>query len=277
MSLSDWFKLARAEHGVLVLIGVAASAWHSGSNNPAFWVWAGLGPMLVTWSAFILNDYFDIPTDKAMRRKDRPLVSGKIAPSDALAVGVTLLVLGILQSSLVSPSAFALCTLFGVLSVAYSVVLKKLPLVGNLFIGLSMGIPILYGNWAVTPVLGVSSVIFAVAAFFIGLGRELLITLRDVKGDRKVGARTLPMMLGPQKTTYVASLFLLTGLGVAATPAVVTSNAAYIVFLQLASFLIWLTIQQTLAHPALPTLRRARQWTLLALACGLFAYVSLAF
>jgi protoheme IX farnesyltransferase len=95
--IADFSALAKPRIAVMVLIAVAVSAY-VGSLGYMPWVpllHAMLGTALVSTSASIMNQWLEIRTDALMNRTaDRPLVSGRITPAQAVVLGMAMLVIG---------------------------------------------------------------------------------------------------------------------------------------------------------------------------------------
>ncbi|MFH0970945.1 MAG: geranylgeranylglycerol-phosphate geranylgeranyltransferase, partial [Candidatus Micrarchaeota archaeon] len=213
--LQDWLKLARFEHAILVAIAIfiseAITLKYLGMQFSFTYATAfpAIGPVLIAAAAFMLNDYFGYETDKANKRFDRPLVAKKIVRHDALVAATFLFALGLALSFFTNIYCFAVALIYSFLSAIYDNYLKKKPLLGNLYIASTMGISFIYGNFAVSTELQEIILLFTAISILAGVGRELIITLRDVKGDRKIGAKTLPMLLGASMTLQLASVFFL--------------------------------------------------------------------
>jgi 4-hydroxybenzoate polyprenyltransferase len=93
-----------------------------------------------------LNDFFDLPSDAALGRSDRPLVSGKINPNQALAASILLLVTGVALCLYLTAFLIVVTTCLVLLGIAYNVFLKRMPVIGNIVVGASYAIPLVYGN-----------------------------------------------------------------------------------------------------------------------------------
>ncbi len=273
--LKNWWKLTRAEHGLIVLLAVIVSQFVVTKRLDASMIWPGLGPMLITWGAFAWNDYFGYKSDKALKRMDRPLVAGTIKPRVALWVGSALMLLGVALTYPVGVSAFAIAAIYTVLSMAYDLFLKTRPLLGNVFIASSMSISFLYGNYAVSDALHPYVLLFAGVAFFAGLGRELIITLRDVEGDKKAGARTLPMLLGPRMTVTVASTLIYGAAALSLVPLMKPVSAIYIGLAIFTDALFLVSTYYVLLSQKPENLNMARKLTLAGMLMGVLAFAAL--
>jgi geranylgeranylglycerol-phosphate geranylgeranyltransferase len=283
MAFSDWLKLSRIEHAFMAAFAVvAAEAVAAKSAGIAFDVFSFpalfpvLAPFFITAASFIINDWFGVRTDRANRRFDRPLVSGKISRASALKAATFLYALGLLLAFFAGASAFAIAAAYAALSLAYDPLLKRLPLAGNLFIASSMAISFLYGNLAVVPQVQEYVLLFCAVSFFAGIGRELIITLRDVKGDRKIGAATLPMLIGARATVALSTSFFAWAIALSWVPLFREINYAYLLFMLLNNALV-LYVMLALARLQTPAaLKKARDLTLAALVLGILAFAALA-
>jgi geranylgeranylglycerol-phosphate geranylgeranyltransferase len=224
---SAYRRLFRIEHALMLAVAVflaellasnetiAASPAISWSVQPAFTfiplplsaLLASLAvPVFIEMGSFALNDYFDVRTDKANKRDDRPIASGEISPRAALFAAVLCYAIGIAAAIPLPPSALAITAVFAILSIAYNFRLKELPLIGNAYIAASMAIPFIFGNLVVSSPLIPSILAIAAVAFVAGLGREIIKSAEDVKGDVKHrNARTLPAVIGVKNSAFAAA------------------------------------------------------------------------
>ena len=283
-SLKNWLALIRYEHSIMVAIAIliseALASKFAGvpfsvfSNSALF---PALGPALITAAAFALNDYFGYETDKTNKRTERPIVSGKISKNSALRFSFILYALGLLLSLFVNFACFSVAIVYSILSVAYDPVLKKKPFLGNMFIASSMSVSFLYGNFVVSSKLFDTTLFFILIAFVAGIGRELLITLRDVKGDKKIGAVTVPMLIGSEKTAKLSAVFF--GIAILASwlPFLQNFHLFYFILIALNNILLLYSIFLVLRSQSLEVLKKCRNLTLRALMLGLVAFAALAF
>ncbi len=283
--LSAWHSLFRTEHAVITFIGVLVGELLTVGNFSTSFFFPAVGPALITLAAFALNDYFGYETDKANKRKDRPLVGGQIQKSYALYAAVLLFVVGLAAMFFVNQTVFLISFVYVLLSLLYDQFLKKLPLLGNIFIAITMAGPFIYGNLAVSSQLSSVVLLISSIAFLAGIGRELLITLRDVKGDKKIGATTLPMLIGSKSTVYLSAIFILVAVALSFVPILNFYNIVavlphspillYSIFLVPCDALLFLTVSKALKNQDNLTLKKCRNYTLLALLFGVVAFLLL--
>lgn len=281
---SDWLRLARIEHAFMVaaaiVISEALAAKYAGvifDPFSAISLYPVLGPFFITAGAFILNDYFGFKTDKANRRLERPIVAGRIARKDALRASVFLYSLGLLLSLFVNIYCFSVALIFALLSATYDNYLKKKPVLGNAYIAGSMAASFIYGNFAVSNQLQGIILLFCAISFLAGMGRELIITLRDVKGDKLEGARTLPMLLGKDKTLQIATVFFLSAIALSWVPLNGNYFSPYALFIFANNLLLAYCIFTLSKQASDANFRKVRNATLLAMGLGLAAFATLAF
>jgi len=219
-AISSYIRLFRIEHALLlaaaVLIGELLSgaqpALPSGLPAPLLPVLPILlcslaVPVFIEMGSFALNDYFDVKTDKANRRSDRPIASGEISPRAALAAAAACYIIGIAAALPLPQAALCITLLFAFLSIAYNFRLKVLPLVGNLYIAASMAIPFLFGSLVVAPEIYARIWAIALVAFVAGLGREIIKSAEDMEGDvLHRNARTLPVVIGKKNSLLLSAL-----------------------------------------------------------------------
>ncbi|MEM4254798.1 MAG: UbiA family prenyltransferase [Candidatus Norongarragalinales archaeon] len=277
MRLKDWIALTRAEHALIVAIAVIASEFVVAKRFALEMVFPAVGPALITLGAFAWNDYFGIKTDKAMKRFDRPLVKGAIKPKTAFYAALALFVLGVAAAYFVNQTAFLIAAVFTAASMLYDPVFKKLPLAGNAFIASSMSISFLYGNYAVSSQLNYFVMLFIAVSLAAGLGRELVLTLRDVKGDRKIGAKTLPMVIGAKATVAAAIALFHVAVVMSLMPLTQTQNPAYMVLIAATDVLILVSAWSLALNQTPASLKKIRNYTLYALLTGVIAFATLGF
>jgi geranylgeranylglycerol-phosphate geranylgeranyltransferase len=282
MNWKAWLKLARIEHAFMVLVAIiiseALTAKYAGSQFQISLssLFPAIGPFFIAAAAFILNDYFGYETDKANKRLDRPLVAKLIKKHDALKAAYFLFALGLVFSFFVNFYCFSVALIFAFLSAIYDNYLKKRPLLGNAFIASSMSISFIYGNLTITPVLQEIILLFVAISFLAGMGRELIITLRDVLGDRKIGATTLPMLLGKKNTLQLASIFFLAAIILSWIPIRGNYFSPYSFLILINNLLLIYCIFLLFRNANEGNFKTARDCSLFAMLIGLIAFGSLA-
>ncbi|MFA6328985.1 MAG: UbiA family prenyltransferase [Candidatus Micrarchaeia archaeon] len=203
-----YVRLFRIEHALLLAVAVALGELLSGPLPALPLLVCSLAvPVFIEMGSFALNDYFDVKTDKANKRTDRPIASGEISPRAALAASAACYLVGIAASLPLPFAAICITLLFAFLSIAYNFRLKELLLVGNIYIAASMAIPFLFGNLVVAPALLPQILAITLVAIVAGLGREIIKSAEDMEGDvLHRNARTLPVVIGKKNALMLAAL-----------------------------------------------------------------------
>ncbi len=222
MFLRELWKLTRFEHALMLAFGVLIAETVVLGRLPdasAAIILSLLVPIFSEMGSFALNDYFDIETDRLNGKKDRPLVKGTISPGFALWFSVASIAISVAISIAINFFAFAIALVFNLAAVAYNWRLKDLPLVGNMYIALTMAIPFLFGNFVVSESLSSSAIVLAALGFVAGLAREIIKSVQDVEGDKEArGSRTLPVIIGKDASSLVAVALYLLFLPLTAAP-----------------------------------------------------------
>lgn len=273
MNVIDLAKLTRIEHGIMYAVAVIIGVLLTGSL-PSFQVLvlACLVALLSEMGAFSLNDYFDVEVDRANKRTDRPLVSGNISPSFALFFGIFCIIASLVAAFFIDAKIFFLTLFLVVLAILYNLKLKLLPIVGNVYIAFTMGIPFVFGNLVVEEHIMPVNVLLFFLGFIAGLAREIIKSIEDMEGDKaQRKAATLPIIIGEKKSLFIAILLYVLFLPLSYLPFLYL-NANVISYL-LFSIAVVLVIANII-YSFKREYRKARVFSLIAFVFGLFAYLS---
>ncbi len=262
-----------------------------------------LSILLIAAGGNIINDYFDLRADR-INKPHRIIVGKHVKRRVAMVTHVVFNITGILIGGylawevgnwkLVMIHLFAAASLW-----FYSVIFKRELLIGNIVIALLAAlIPLTVGLFEIPlvmteygeevrafflqtapdtdpnmffKILYYFILGFAGFAFLLTLIREIQKDLADIKGDRAVGCRTLPIVIGERRTKLIAMILL----GVSM---VMVMMAAYYLFsdwmtMSYAAVLIvlplFLSLWSTLKARDRTMYVRAFSWIKLAMATGL--------
>jgi geranylgeranylglycerol-phosphate geranylgeranyltransferase len=168
-----------------------------------------LVPVFSEMGSFALNDYFDIETDR-LNKKKGPLVTGAIKPQTAMSFAIASLVVSTILAYMINNLAFMIVFAFNLFAILYNWKLKDLPLLGNVFIGLTMAVPFIFGNYVVSTELSMLAIVLAALGFVAGVAREIIKSVQDMEGDIKArGSKTIPVVIGKRPATYLAVVLYL--------------------------------------------------------------------
>lgn len=163
---------------------------------------ASVAAALVTAAGNIVNDIFDIDTDK-ISHQDRVLVSGKISKKEVWAEYLLLNCISVIISVSLSVKLIVIVIVTIILLFIYSSTLKKLPLIGNLTIAFLTGLTFIYGGVAAANPM--AAIVPAVFALLINLIREIVKDIQDVEGDLKLNYSTFPIKFGVENSRQLIS------------------------------------------------------------------------
>ncbi len=209
--IKDILRLTRIEHSLMLVIAVvAAEMIAAGFPGMMTFILSIITPVFISMGAFAINDYFDIETDRANKKKN-PLIRGSLKPKDALYITAVSMIIGVAASAFINFYCLAIAVIFAALSVLYSYRLKNMFLLGNLYIAASMAIVFIFGSYVVSGNLGAAILLIIAMIFASGLAREINGTVRDMRGDTKIRhVRTLPVIIGRKASTAIAfALYLI--------------------------------------------------------------------
>jgi len=167
--------------------------------------------VLFAWLfSVITNNLTDFEIDKVVSSK-RPLVSKKILKRDYRLIAGIFFILSLIYSVIVSFEALFLITLFIGNYFLYSMPplrLKRIPFFSKLFISLNSLILFMLGYFFVVKNIEIpTNIIFLFLIFFTAAFN--FIDIKDYKGDKKVGIKTLPVIFGLRKSKIIIGLFFL--------------------------------------------------------------------
>ncbi len=192
--------------------GVVSSGAHLTPRWPE--VVAGLllaGPMVCGTSQAV-NDWFDRHVD-AINEPNRPIPSGRMPGQWGLFIGVIWSVASLLVASTLGRWGFSAAIVALALAWAYSAPplrLKANGWWGNSAVAICYeGVPWFTGAAVMTGALPNPHILHI--ALLYSIGAHGIMTLNDFKsidGDRAIGIRSLPAMLGPERAGLVASIVM---------------------------------------------------------------------
>lgn len=203
--IAPLLRLVRGPNLLIAAAGVFAGGWIAQARVafPKELVFAALSAIALGAAGNAWNDIRDVTADRVNRPRTRPLAAGLVArgSADLLVVGGAFL--GIAFAGLVSGrQVLAALAALGVMFL-YSPWLKPAPLVGNVAVALVAGSPPFYGALAVwAPAAGVVPWVLAAWLHFV---REVVKDVEDEAGDRVIGRRTLPMVVGRRRALVIAA------------------------------------------------------------------------
>lgn len=178
-----------------------------------------LSTVLIALAGYVINDINDVRADNI--NKPSKVFVGKLLTKNKadnlfLAFNFIGLLLGYyLSYSLDQISFFAVYIIASLLSYLYSIKLKKMLLIKNLIVAFLVFLSIfIVGLYDIVPAtsefnnqsqLDVFNLLLKISvfAFLLTLLREIVKDIEDMEGDKKIGIKSLPMVLSINKTKLI--------------------------------------------------------------------------
>lgn len=206
-----FLRLTRIEHSAMLVVAVIAAELISGGiPRLPILVLSLVAPIFISMASFAINDYFDVESDRANKRFDRPITGGEISRNAARVISLVCLAIGIGASAFINLYAFSIAIVFGALAVLYSYRLKDMLLLGNVYIAFAMAIPFVFGDFVVSRTLAPAIVAVFFIVFLSGLAREIHGMIRDYHGDATARkTRNLVQHTGKAKASQIAFVLYL--------------------------------------------------------------------
>jgi geranylgeranylglycerol-phosphate geranylgeranyltransferase len=191
------------------------------SNGVLEWpgIFMGLfATMLLTWCNQSINDYFDVETDIANKRFDRPIARGDLSRGFVRNLTVfmytlaTLIILFLVLVYNVTFSLFVLTLIFVFVGVSYNLGIKQLGFLGNVWVASGYVAPLFVGFFLLNPrdeATIMACILILNSTFFLALGREIIKDIQDYEGDKQQNLNSLPIKIGPKNAGLVAVLLFL--------------------------------------------------------------------
>lgn len=228
--------------GVFIAYNIVSANIPSDSDIITFPVFDSLKVFLVvffvTGAGNAINDYFDIEIDR-INKPERPIPSGKISLKTALYFSLALFAAGTIIAASINIICGAIALVNSLLLIYYASTLKRTALFGNIAVGYLTGSTFLFGGAVFFEHGGINGVfVLFLLATMATIAREIVKDIEDIEGDREDGAKTLPIVIGPKKAAYLASLIGLV--------AVLASPLPYIQELMTIRYLILVTVADIL-------------------------------
>ena len=162
----------------------------------------------------VINDYFDYNID-LVNKPERPIPSGRISLENGKRYAYLLFLAGTIYGFLISYLTdnwipFAIVLIADVILYLYAYKLKTTPLIGNLAVGFMTGFGFVFGGFTINnPDIVTTSIFLGFFAFVMTTAREIVKDIEDVEGDKKDGARTLPILIGKKTPAILATILII--------------------------------------------------------------------
>lgn len=272
----QFIRLTRPLNLLIIVVSMYGLGWYfdeirnestqNGVTSFTFFLLV-ISTTMIAAAGNIINDYFDVRADRI--NKPEKLIIGKYVKRRVAIV--THWTINFIAFSIAIYLTWKLDTFWylfiHLLSINllwyYSSFLKRKFLIGNILVaGLTALVPLLVGLYffhnqslqfaqeaAIFPFKNVSvdsfvvylSIGLAGFAFLLNLAREIVKDIEDVKGDKLLNAKTIPIKLGGLKTKWIIAIILLAslfGIGFVCIIFPFTDTTASITFILAAIFVV---------------------------------------
>ncbi|WP_170182135.1 UbiA family prenyltransferase [Phreatobacter stygius] len=186
---------------------------------PQAWIAASLaflGLGLVASATYLVNDLFDLPHDRQhWSKRDRPLASGALGIKPALLALPALMALGFGMAALAGPGVVLVTALYVVVTLAYSLWLKQVPIVDVSMLAGLFTLRLLLGVVAIGAVISPWLFVFSFALFLSlsSAKRHTELTRAKIHGvslrGRGYQALDEPLLLGMGLAAVASSVLIL--------------------------------------------------------------------
>ena len=268
-------ELSRPFNSIMAAVFVAVVVLMSGETSPTLMIAASSVVVTLTAAGNVINDYYDKDID-AINKPNRPIPSKRIQEEIALLFGIMLFAIGILMAGTLNQIAFVIAVINSVLLVSYAKRLKKVGFIGNLVVSYLAGSTFLFAGAVVNTFYSwsIGAVLF-VSAFFVTGGREIAKAMEDLKGDKEAGAKTLPVMMGMQKSAQIAMSFLVLVVLLSPAPYLIgLFGAGYIPVILIGDALFLYSGRMLMKNPDKETAAKVQKLLKLGMLIALAAFIA---
>jgi len=193
--------------------GVVSSGQHFAAHGLTILLGLLLAGPMVCGTSQAVNDWFDRHVD-AINEPKRPIPSGRMPGRWGLYIGIIWSLASLAVAAALGPWGFGAAVVALILAWAYSAPPARLKLngwYGNAAVAICYeGVPWFTGAAIMTA--GLPRPHILLIALLYSIGAHGIMTLNDFKaieGDRAVGIRSLPAMLGAPRAAWVACVVML--------------------------------------------------------------------
>jgi protoheme IX farnesyltransferase len=174
----------------------------SGSPEWTLMLWTMLGTAMVIASGAALNNFYDRELDQKMKRtKNRGIAAGRIHPRNALALGIALLLIGLVILAVLANPLAAVWGLVGhIFYVLIYTPLKRVTTLNTVIGGVSGAAPPVIGWVAVTNSMDMSAWLLFLILFLWQPPHFLALAMLKVEDYRAGNIPMLPVVKGFAET-----------------------------------------------------------------------------
>ncbi|MFH0847962.1 MAG: geranylgeranylglycerol-phosphate geranylgeranyltransferase [archaeon] len=189
------FQLLRPVNAAIAFLSVVAGA-ATVTGLLADWriMLGALSASLVLMSGNAINDVYDLEADR-VNKPYRPLPRGDLTRGEAQLVSLVLATSAVVVGYVINFNCFLISLLYSLIFYFYAIWLKPMGFLGNVIVSSGTGVSLVFGALAVDWVNQLT-LVFALCAFILNLGREVVKGVEDIQGDKVRKVRTVAIQYG---------------------------------------------------------------------------------
>ena len=220
--MKEYIEIIRPSIVFMSALGVITGAIISKADI-LFTLIASISAFFIAGAGIVVNDIYDYETDK-INFPNRPLPSKRMKKRNAAFYSIILFALGISLSYLINIYCFFLAFLNTILEVIYARNTKRMALIGNVFDSWFVASTFIFGylaslnNFFIIKESFAPILLVSLLAFISNMGREIFGDIEDIKGDKKAGMKTLPIITSEKFARKVASIFIILAIALSPLP-----------------------------------------------------------
>jgi 4-hydroxybenzoate polyprenyltransferase len=206
-AISDIIRL-RKQYGTVLLL--SPTLWSlfivsDGRPSPKLLVIFILGAFLMRSAGCVINDIADRKVDRFVERtKDRPLASGRLKLSEAAVVFIVFSLLAFALVLMLNTLTIILSFVAVALASVYPLV-KRVSHLPQMVLGVAFGWGAVMAWSAVEGTVGLPALLIFAANIFWAMSYDTIYALMDIKDDRRVGIKSMAILLGTRVYTALYS------------------------------------------------------------------------
>lgn len=283
----DYFDLFRLSLGILSSITVLAAGFivyvlNGGIPNFLSFlfdngvitidglVFGMIATLLLASAIEAINDVYDVETDIANKRFDRPIARGAFTPEYVRNLSATFFlitlfltfILVVIYRVTVALIFFTLICIF--IGVGYNYV-KRTGFIGNMWVSIGYVAPLFIGFFLLNPQnfdIIMDCILILGATFFLATGREIVKDIQDYEGDLSTNHKSLAIRIGPKGAAYVSMLFFgATMISAIIIGVFVYNNLVFWFFLLALAIILGITSLTIITEPPATGGKKARKYT----------------
>ncbi|MFW9904669.1 MAG: UbiA family prenyltransferase [Candidatus Thorarchaeota archaeon] len=226
--------------------------------------------LLLTSAIEAINDVYDVQTDIANKRFDRPIARGAFTPeyvrnlSSAFFI-ITFILTIVLVVFYKVTASLILFTLFCIfIGVGYNYV-KRTGFIGNMWVSIGYVAPLFIGFFLLNPQdikVIMNCILILSATFFLATGREIVKDIQDYEGDLETNFKSLAVRIGPKGAAFIAMFFFgATMVSSVIVGVLIYNNLVFWFFLLVLACILGITSLTIITEPPAVGGKKARKYT----------------